>query len=213
MPSNSLISDNLIEDAHNRIGMIIDNHDHRLRILASKKQNFSFQNGTDKVVMHLVSGEVEIRNVKNNLVVVNVCAPAILGLSTMFVEDNFYYAHTVTQAELISIPLNDFIDIAEQQNLWIYIASIMSYYLSAYYIRDMILSQSSVYNIIKTHLEILWELNDDSLNTISIFDYILNRTPISRSSLNKVLKDLSAGGYIKLNRGKLVHMNKLPNGY
>ncbi|WP_320339062.1 helix-turn-helix domain-containing protein [Enterobacter asburiae] len=48
---------------------------------------------------------------------------------------------------------------------------------------------------------------------MSIFSFILSRTSISRSSLNKILKDLYKGGYITLNRGKLVALKKLPSKY
>ncbi|MBV8041265.1 helix-turn-helix domain-containing protein, partial [Pluralibacter sp.] len=63
------------------------------------------------------------------------------------------------------------------------------------------------------YLEMLWEQHRDSLDEISIFDFILNRAAVSRSSLNKILKELSDGGYVKINRGRLVYLKKLPTGY
>lgn len=213
MHSNIIASSELFQKANAVIGYEIDNCPQRLRIMSSRRQSLSFYDGKEKSVFHLISGEVEIRNIQNNLIIMNVCAPAILGLSTMFSSENFHYINTVTDAELTSIPLSELIHISDHKNLLSNISVILSHYINIYYVRDVMLTQTSVYNIIKSHLEIMWELQQDKLVEISVFDFILNRTKISRSSLNKVLKDLVAGGYIKIKRGKLVSMSKLPSGY
>ncbi len=213
MYSNIMSSNELLENANCIIGSEIDNHPQRLRIISSKKHSLPFYNGKEKSVFHLISGEIEIRNIQNDLIIVNVDAPAILGLSSMSSDEDCYYIHTVTNVELTSIPLSEFIDMADHKSLWRHISVILSFYINIYYLRDMMLSQASVYTIIKNHLEIMWSLKKDKLEEISVFDFILNRTPVSRSSLNKVLKDLSAGGYIEIKRGRLVSMNKLPSGY
>lgn len=217
MLKNMPVISELTRDAQNVLGHEIDDHRDRLRILSSKKQIIHFSSsGGEKVVYNLLAGEVEIRNVKNNLIALNVSAPAILGLSNMFVNDDFYYIKTVTDVEFMSLPLSTFVAIVDKKNLWRHISVIMSLYITIYSQRNLILSQSNAYNVIKNHLEILWELQNkdgDGFNDVSVFEFILNRIPISRSSLNKVLKDLSSGGYIKLNRGKLTFMGKLPSGY
>ncbi|WP_420888545.1 helix-turn-helix domain-containing protein [Cronobacter universalis] len=42
---------------------------------------------------------------------------------------------------------------------------------------------------------------------------MLSRSSISRSSLNKILKELCNGGYIKINRGRLIDMKNLPSKF
>ena len=213
MFTNMLVVSDQVQEAHKKIGIEIDNSPQKLRIISSKKQEISFYNNKEKSVFHLISGEIELRSTNSNLIVLNVYAPAIIGLSSIFTSNDLFYINTVTDVELVSIPMSELIETANKKNLWIYISTIMSHYLDVCYLRDSILYQDSVYNVIKNHLEILWRYKRDKLDEISVFDFILNRTPVSRSSLNKVLKDLVSGGYIKMNRGKLVEMNKLPSGY
>ncbi|WMY73567.1 helix-turn-helix domain-containing protein [Buttiauxella selenatireducens] len=213
MFTNMLVVSELVQEAHEKIGLQIDSSPHKLRIISSKKQEISFYNNKEKSVFHLISGEIELRSTNSNLIVLNVYAPAIIGLSSIFTSNDLFYINTVTDVELVSIPMSELVKTANEKNLWMYISTIMSHYLDVCYLRDSILYQDSVYNVIKNHLEILWRFKRDKLDEISVFDFILNRTPVSRSSLNKVLKDLVSGGYIKMNRGKLVEMNKLPSGY
>lgn len=214
MHVSTFVSNTLLRDAEQRIAHVIDNHGHKAKILSSKKQIIHYhRNGSQKNVFHLISGEVEVRNGNNSLIVANALSPAILGLSNMFSKADFFYMQTVTDVELNSITIPELIHEANCQGLWNDISVILSHYIDVYYKRDLTFTQSSVYNIIKTYLEALWEFEHDKLDQISVFDFILNRTQVSRSSLNKILKDLSLGGYIKMNRGKLISINKLPSKY
>lgn len=186
---------------------------HLTRILSSKKQIMNFEVKGVKNIYHLASGEVEIHNIENNMIISNVNAPAILGVSTMFIDQERHYIKTITNVEIYSIPVREFNAIIDDKNMWKNISNILSSNITSYYHRDLLLSKNNVYSIIRNQLEALWEQNSIKQEEISVFEYILHRTPVSRSSLNKVLKDLATGGYINLRRGKLINMNKLPTGY
>jgi len=210
-----VISDELNE-AYRKVGLGIVSHPKRMKIISSSKQYIQLTHDNIKMVSLLTSGEIELCNSHNNLIIANVYAPAILGLSSIFLEENYFNIKSVSNIELIMIPLSDFIAYIDRENLWREVSMIFSYYLNIYYVRDLLISQSNVYNIIKDHLEILWYMssNDSEYHSgVSVFDFILNRTSVSRSSLNKVLKDLTSGGYIEMRRGKLVSLKKLPTGY
>ncbi|WP_422865680.1 helix-turn-helix domain-containing protein [Enterobacter cloacae] len=79
--------------------------------------------------------------------------------------------------------------------------------------RDQRFSSKNAYDIIKNNLEAIWELPENERSQISVFKFILSRSSISRSSLNKVLKDLNDGGYINIHRGKLLNIKNLPLKY
>ncbi|HID4702653.1 TPA: helix-turn-helix domain-containing protein, partial [Enterobacter cloacae] len=78
---------------------------------------------------------------------------------------------------------------------------------------DQRFSSKNAYDIIKNNLEAIWELPENERSQISVFKFILSRSSISRSSLNKVLKDLNDGGYINIHRGKLLNIKNLPLKY
>ncbi|HHL7389265.1 helix-turn-helix domain-containing protein, partial [Escherichia coli] len=48
---------------------------------------------------------------------------------------------------------------------------------------------------------------------IGVMNYIHQRTRISRSVVAEVLAALRKGGYIEMNKGKLVAINRLPSEY
>ncbi|MEG6127356.1 helix-turn-helix domain-containing protein [Enterobacter asburiae] len=55
---------------------------------------------------------------------------------------------------------------------------------------------------------------DEALSAyINVSDYILEKTRLSRSRVIKILGDLRIGGYIEINRGILIKINKLPEKY
>lgn len=153
MYSNMVSSSELFQKANAIIGAEIDNHPQRLRIMSSKRQSLSFSKGNEKSVFHLIAGEVEIRNIHNNLIIFNIYAPAILGLSTIFSPDDFHYVSTVTDAEFTSIPLSELINLSDHKNLWSNISVILSHYIKIYQLRDVMITQTSIYNAIRNHLD------------------------------------------------------------
>lgn len=55
---------------------------------------------------------------------------------------------------------------------------------------------------------------DEALSAyINVSDYILEKTRLSRSRVIKILGDLRIGGYIEINQGILIKINKLPEKY
>ncbi|QYH16903.1 hypothetical protein HB664_12950 [Enterobacter sp. DNB-S2] len=55
---------------------------------------------------------------------------------------------------------------------------------------------------------------DEALSAyVNVSDYILEKTRLSRSRVMKILGDLCIGGYIEINRGILIKINKLPEKY
>ena len=52
-----------------------------------------------------------------------------------------------------------------------------------------------------------------SMMDIGVMNYIHQRTRISRSVVAEVLAALRKGGYIEMNKGKLVAINRLPSEY
>ncbi|EOC5256349.1 helix-turn-helix domain-containing protein [Enterobacter asburiae] len=66
-----------------------------------------------------------------------------------------------------------------------------------------------------TILNLIALMNEDEALSayINVSDYILEKTRLSRSHVIKILGDLRIGGYIEINRGILIKINKLPEKY
>ncbi|MFI8319484.1 helix-turn-helix domain-containing protein [Kosakonia cowanii] len=140
-------------------------------------------------------------------------APAMIGLFSLGENDIYHHFVTATNVKLIAIEESYFSETIEAHNLWKNIFLIAADYARYFFIRDEKFNSKDVYSIIKNNLELLWQYPEDERMQISIFKFILSRSQISRSSLNKILKDLIEGGYIHINRGRLLSMKELPRRY
>ena len=65
----------------------------------------------------------------------------------------------------------------------------------------------------KSTLLSMIDWNEELRSRIGVMNYIHQRTRISRSVVAEVLAALRKGGYIEMNKGKLVAINRLPSEY
>lgn len=202
-----------LNNSQMRIASYIEHESKFNLILSSAKQVINFENSNKKYVFYLKIGEVEVRRLIDDKIISNIKSPAIIGLSTLFHEENYHYIRSSSNIEILAIESREMVKVIGDNNLWEDAFIIMSSALISLYFRDEVVSSNKVYGVVRNHIEILWSLSENERSQISIFDFILSRTSISRSSLNKILKNLSIGGYIKLNRGRLLDKKQLPINY
>lgn len=197
-----------------RIGASIMDSSARVEIISSPKNHLNFKDNGNNYIYFLVSGEVELCNLTNNVIISNVRHPAVLGITMMFSEMDYISIKTISNVKLYRVDLVSFNSAIERKGLWKDISILFSWYLEIYLSREYITSNiSNSYDLVRHYLETLWNEYQDCLEGISIFNFILSRTTISRSSVNKIIKDLSEGGYIKVRRGRLLFLKKLPAKY
>lgn len=182
-------------------------------IYAAPNQNIAFSSNGKKFIYYLIDGEIDIYRQVDDILLLTMQAPKILGLSILDSENCFHYIKTTKNSKLMAFEQQNFVDIVNDNNLWKDVFTITSSLMKSYFIRDEMFCSKGVYGVIKHNLEALWNYPPAKRERTSIFKYILSRSDISRSSLSKILKDLSDGGYISINRGKLLDMKNLPAKY
>lgn len=69
------------------------------------------------------------------------------------------------------------------------------------------------YEQIRATLLSMIDWNEELRSRIGVMNYIHQRTRISRSVVAEVLAALRKDGYIEMNKGKLVAINRLPSEY
>ena len=79
--------------------------------------------------------------------------------------------------------------------------------------RDWQLIGKNSYEQIRSTLISMIEWEDGLRSRIGVMNYIHQRTRISRSVVAEVLAALRKGGYIEMNKGKLMGINRLPSEY
>jgi CRP-like cAMP-binding protein len=192
---------------------IVENSNKFLRIYASNGQRINFTFNNKPHVYFLTEGKVDLYRKKDDILVFTVYAPYILGIIFMYENDDYHYFKAATDAQLTAIPANELDYLADLNNLWKHFFLMTCEITLNFFRRDQRFSSKNAYDIIKNNLEAIWELPENERTQISVFKFILSRSNISRSSLNKVLKDLHNGGYINIYRGKLLAIKSLPQKY
>ncbi|MBL5884889.1 helix-turn-helix domain-containing protein [Lelliottia amnigena] len=185
----------------------------RHTIYAAPHQKITFQDKSQSYIYIIQHGIVDVRRKKDDIIVLTTKSPSVLGLTSLFSDVYYHYLSTVTEAQIIAINRLAAMEYLTSESLWQEAAKVLCQASQFYYQRDEVVSGNTVYDVIRNHLEILWRYPQGEREKISVFDFIMGRSNISRSSLNKVLKDLSLGGYLILQRGKLLDLRKLPKSY
>ena len=199
--------------AANRIIDAIENDNCYHLLIAGDNQCIHFQKKDIIYLMCLRSGQAEIRRISDNTVVANIKSPAILGLTLYKETKILHYLKTTCSSELLMVNHEQGMNLINEKTLWKEAFLLSINMTNTCYMRDENFISRNVYGIVRQHLELIWEMDSDTRVTLSMFDFILNRTTISRSSLNKILKELIAGGYIKTRRGILLEKFTLPLKY
>jgi len=197
----------------NHILEIVEGSNKFMRVFASNGQRINFTLNNKPHVYFLTEGRVDIYRKADDLLIFTVYAPYILGIIFMYEKDDYHYFKASTDAVLTAIPANELDYLADINNLWKHFFLMTCEITLNFFRRDQRFSSKHAYDIIKNNLEAIWELPEHERTQISVFKFVLSRSNISRSSLNKVLKDLQNGGYINLHRGKLLGIKHLPQRY
>lgn len=187
--------------------------DTRHTIYAAPNQKITFEDKSQSYIYIIQHGIVDVRRKNDDIIVLTKKSPSILGLTSLFSDVYYHYLSTVTEVKMIAIEQLAAIEYLSRKNLWREAAEVLCQASQLYYQRDEIVSGNTVYDVIRNHLEILWQYPRREREEISVFEFIMERSNVSRSSLNKVLKNLSLGGHVILQRGKLIDLRKLPKSY
>lgn len=197
----------------NHILEIVEGSNKFMRVFASNGQRINITLNNKPHVYFLTEGRVDIYRKADDLLIFTVYAPYILGIIFMYERDDYHYFKASTDAVLTAIPANELDYLADINNLWKNFFLMTCEITLNFFRRDQRFSSKHAYDIIKNNLEAIWELPENERTQISVFKFVLSRSNISRSSLNKVLKDLQNGGYINIHRGKLLAIKHLPQKY
>lgn len=180
---------------------------------AKPRQLISLEKKTEPVTFILHEGVVAIYRSSDRLLIKYIRAPMITGMNELIDTnaDIFIKAYRSVNYEIL--PTKEMLEVISTQGLWKEAA-----YCYMYAVRQLLVAHHSsvglsTYELIRLNLIGLMN-EDESLSAhVNVSDYILEKTRLSRSRVMKILGDLRIGGYIEINRGILIKINKLPEKY
>ncbi|MEF3092544.1 hydrogen peroxide resistance inhibitor IprA [Raoultella sp. WB_B2P2-3] len=179
----------------------------------SKKQMvFSNDIHCDKTVV-ILAGVISLRRGENILVGI-AQAPFIIGLADGVMKNEVKYK-IMTEGECTGyhLPSSQAIKIIDQNNLWRDAFCWLVWHNRIMELRDLQLIGNNSYEQIRATLLSMIDWDEQLRFRIGVMNYIHQKTRISRSVVAEVLAALRKGGYIEMDKGKLVSINHLPSEY
>lgn len=161
----------------------------------------------------ILEGIISLR--RNEHILVGIAqAPFIMGLSNGVMKNDAHY-DLISEGVCSGYHLSSShaVEIIEECQLWREAFYWLTWQNRVLQQRDRQLIGNNSYEQIRTTLLSMIEWDEGLRSRIGVMNYIHQRTQISRSVVAEVLAALRKGGYIEMNKGKLVGINRLPSDY
>lgn len=141
-------------------------------------------------------------------------APFIIGMSGLFSRQGGNYSLMAQNScQGVSVEREQFLQCIEQNRLWQEVAHIQAWLLELLLFRDSWASSGDAYQMVRRQLLNLMKLPFDIRSTTPVESYIRKHTPLSRSSVFRILSQLRKGKFILIKKGKLINVARLPEKY
>ncbi|OAT16449.1 cyclic nucleotide-binding protein [Buttiauxella gaviniae ATCC 51604] len=197
-----------------RIVKLIIQNEQTLPFLLKAGSVFDMSMSSKPSVFLIEEGQVALYRKLDNKLILHFQPPFPFGitLSSSHTENYYMVCEEDTRASILN--KEHFFSNISGNQYWMSILNIVTYLIEvAEEQHQKYTLVTSNYDIIKSCIKEIWTLSDEQRNKISIYDYILSRHQISRSSITKILKSLNEGCYIITKRAVLKNVYFLPEKY
>lgn len=140
-------------------------------------------------------------------------APTVFGFGN--VPDLLFneYCKTLTPCLIGALTVQEARQVIEKNNLWDLLSKHMLFATNRLYTNMLYRTAPTAYEVIRNQLIELMNEDDNYRQQLTAERYIRDKTQLSRSGVMRILADLKTGGFIEMEEGKLVKINKLPAKY
>lgn len=156
------------------------------------------------------SGYMLLRRTEDKLVLSTLSAPALFGFNPFQELTGQIYLETVTDVRVEVIPASHFYQQINNKNLWQSLLNIMMSISAETFRSNSILSVRDSWSVIRTQLQNLVNEPSSIRCHTHIYDYIQQRTHLSRSGIIKYLTVLRKKGLVEMENGILQSIKPLP---
>ncbi|MBF7978832.1 MULTISPECIES: helix-turn-helix domain-containing protein [Rahnella] len=183
------------------------------KLKAKPGQRFQLIQSGTKMCFLLFQGKCDVKRYGDSLILGSIESPSMMGISELIPDPSNVFIQATTQIEYIYLPLEEVLQHVDEHDLWKSVSYFLMHVCSRFneYLKTN--SGISTYALICNLLRALNDEDFETRATVPAARYILDRTPMSRSGVMKVLSNLNKGGYIVIKRGLLIRINELPADY
>ena len=161
----------------------------------------------------ILEGTVAIYRRSDDMMLSTARSPALFGLANL--TDIYFndYLKTVSPCLIGTLTAERVNDIIKEKALWGLLSKKLMFVYSRLYNNVMPQGAPTAYEMIRQQLIKLMEEDDSYRGSVTAERYIREKTHLSRSGVMRILADLKTGGFIEMEEGRLIKINKLPAKY
>ena len=161
----------------------------------------------------ILEGTVAIYRRSDDMMLSTARSPALFGLANL--TDIYFndYLKTVSPCLIGTLTAERVNDIIKEKALWGLLSKQLMFVYSRLYNNVMPQGAPTAYEMIRQQLIKLMEEDDSYRGSVTAERYIREKTQLSRSGVMRILADLKTGGFIEMEEGRLLKINKLPARY
>jgi len=150
---------------------------------------------------------------KQNLGII--MGPSIIGLTQLAPTSAIAQHKAIAPCMIDSISVEDFIRVVEENQLWPDVINIMVTIINSLAARTATSGLQSAYEIIRSYLIYMDSENACAIKErYTVVKYMQTFSRLSRSIILKILSELKAGGFIEMEKGRLIRINRnLPDRF
>ncbi|UAN23973.1 helix-turn-helix domain-containing protein [Enterobacter sp. JBIWA003] len=161
----------------------------------------------------ILEGTVAIYRKNDDRMLSTARSPAVFGLANL--TDIYFndYLKTVSPCLIGTLTTERVNAIIKEKALWGLLSQQLVYVYSRLYNNVMPQGAPTAYEMIRQQLIKLMDEDESYRGSVTAERYIREKTQLSRSGVMRILADLKTGGFIEMEEGRLIKINKLPAKY
>ncbi|EPF0314266.1 helix-turn-helix domain-containing protein [Enterobacter chuandaensis] len=161
----------------------------------------------------ILEGTVAIYRRSDDMMLSTARSPALFGLANL--TDIYFndYLKTVTPCLIGTLTTERVNEIIKEKALWGLLSKQLMFVYNRLYNNVMPQGAPTAYEMIRQQLIKLMDEDESYRESVTAERYIREKTQLSRSGVMRILADLKTGGFIEIEDGRLIKINKLPARY
>lgn len=176
-------------------------------------EQFDLQVDGKGICYLILEGTIAIYRRSDDMMLSTARSPALFGLANL--TDIYFndYIKTVSPCLIGILSTEKVSEIIKEKALWGLLSKQLMFVYSRLYNNVMPQGAPTAYEMIRQQLVKLMEEDEAYRLGVTAERYIREKTQLSRSGIMRILADLKTGGFIEIDEGRLIKINKLPAKY
>lgn len=176
-------------------------------------EQFDLQVNGKGICYLILEGTIAVYRRSDDMMLSTARSPAVFGLANL--TDIYFndYIKTVSPCLIGILTTEKVNEIIKEKALWGLLSKQLMFVYNRLYNNVMPQGAPTAYEMIRQQLVKLMEEDEAYRLGVTAERYIREKTQLSRSGVMRILADLKTGGFIEIDEGRLIKINKLPARY